>query len=50
MCKMHVHVTKNKAHEFSFLLQIQIGIMKMFVFESNCSLIPRIFLHFNLSL
>lgn len=36
MCKMHVHITKNKvdyAPEFFLLLQKQIGVMKTFIFE-----------------
>lgn len=48
VCKMHVHVAKkvDYARAFSFLLQIQIGVMKMFVFERNCSLISRILFTF----
>lgn len=36
------------ANEFSFVLQIQIGVMKIFVFERDCLLVFMIFLHFNL--
>lgn len=48
---MHVHLAENMvdyAHEFSFLLQMQIEVQKIFVIEKDCSLVSRIFLHFNL--